>query len=84
MAAINTLCPGKTYEVIREFTDYDHQCHAVGETWIFIAKSFVPHEDGVLLEVQQPGQPMHFRMQWRDESQGVVMDNFADYVRPLS
>jgi Domain of unknown function (DUF3601) len=84
MAASNTLRPGQRYVVIREFADYDQQRHAVGETWTFIGQSGVPHEDGVLLEIRQQGQLLHFRMQWRAECQGVVMDNFLDYVRPLS
>ena len=83
MAAINSLRSGQAYEVTREFTDYDQHLHVVGETWTFIAQSFAPYDDGMLLEIQQQGQPAHFRLQWRDESQGVVMDNFSDYVRPL-
>ncbi|GAB3854096.1 hypothetical protein GCM10028822_23630 [Hymenobacter terrigena] len=83
MAAINTLRPGTAYEVIREFIDYDKQRHAIGETWTFIAQSFAPYDDGMLLQVQQHGQPTYFRMQWRTESQAEEMDNFTDYVRPL-
>ena len=83
MAAITTLRPGKTYEVIREFTDHDQQHHAVGERWTLIAQSFVPYDDGLLLEIQQQSKRTSFRMQWRAESQGVVMDNFLDYVRPI-
>ena len=84
MAAISTLRPGQAYEVTRECIDYDHQLHVVGETWTFVAQSFTPYDDGLLLEAQQQGQLTHFRMQWWDESQGVVMDNFTDYVRPLA
>ncbi len=81
MAAITTLRPGKTYEVIQAFIDYDQQHHAVGEIWTLIAQSFVPYDDGLLLEIQQQGKRTSFRMQWRAESQGVVMDDFLNYVR---
>ena len=81
MAAINTLRPGQKYEVIREFTDYDLQRHAVGETWTFIAQNFAPYDDGMLIQIRQQGQITHFRMQWRTESQAAVMDDFGAYVR---
>ena len=81
MAAISTLRPGQNYEVTREFADYDQQRHAVGETWTFIAQNFVPYEDGMLVQIRQQGQLTHFRMQWRSESQGAVMDEFTAYVR---
>jgi hypothetical protein len=55
----------------------------VGERWTLIAQSFVPYDDGTLLEIQQQGKGTSFRLQWRAESQGVVMDNFLDYVRPV-
>ena len=84
MASVNTLRPGKTYAVVQEFTDYDQLRHAVGETWTFIGQSFLPYEDGMRLEIRQQGQLTHFRLQWRAESQGFVLDNFSDYVRPLS
>ena len=62
MAAINMLRPGQKYEVIREFTDYNQQRHTVGEAWTFIAKSFVPYEDGMRLEIRQQGQLTPYRL----------------------
>lgn len=53
----------------------------MGEIWTLIAQSFVPYDDGLLLEIQQQGKRTSFRMQWRAESQGVVMDDFLNYVR---
>ena len=81
MAAITTLRPGKTYEVIQAFIDYDQQHHAVGEIWTFIVSNFAPYDDGMLLQIRQHGELGSFRMQWRAESQGVVMDDFLNYVR---
>ena len=81
MPTIASLLPGRTYQVIREFTDYDQRVHAVGEVWTFIASNFAPYDDGMLLQIRQHGELGSFRMQWRPESQARVMDSFTSYVR---
>lgn len=43
---------GKKYRVIKSFTDYDREIHAIGETWKFLTTNFLPYEDGLTLHVQ--------------------------------
>ena len=81
MQSITSLLPGRTYQVIREFIDYEQRVHAVGETWTFIFSKFAPYDDGMVLQISQNGELGCFRMQWREESQARVMDGFSSYVR---
>jgi hypothetical protein len=74
------LVPGKTYHVIKPFTDYDGTVHPVGESWRFVKKGFSPHEDGLSLFVERNGQTVLIRLQWLEESQGEIIDNFSDFV----
>ena len=74
------LTPGKTYRVIHLFIDYDGATHRIGETWRFVEKSFLPYEDGLTLFLEQNGQNRSFRLQWRAEAQGQIIDNFSDFV----
>jgi uncharacterized protein YbjT (DUF2867 family) len=79
------LQAGRRYEVIRAFTDFDGSEHPVGETWTFTGYSFLPYEDGLSLFVATEEVPLrHIRMQWRRETQGDVLDAFADYVRDVT
>lgn len=75
------LQPGRDYEVVRPFRDYDGQEHATGESWTFIGSSFLPYDDGLSLFVAIGGQRRQIRMQWRDEAQGPVIDELQDYVQ---
>jgi hypothetical protein len=74
------LVSGQTYRVIKTFTDYDGTVHPVGESWRFVKKSFLPYEDGLSLFVERNKQNVQFRLQWRAESQGQIIDNFSDFV----
>lgn len=74
------LIPRRTYRVTRAFHDFDKTLHNVGEVWSFIEKHFLPYDDGLTLTVEQNGQPRLFRMQWRPEEQGEIIDNFSNYV----
>jgi hypothetical protein len=74
--------PGRRYEVVRAFDDYDKVRHEVGETWTFLGHNFLPYDDGLSLFVSLDGeQEWHIRMQWREEEQAEIIGNFADYVR---
>lgn len=77
------LLPGQTYRVVAAFRDYDGIVHPVGEHWRFIGKNFLPYEDGLTLLVERNGQTMSLRLQWRDESQGRIIDDFSDYVEDV-
>lgn len=75
---------GKKYHVIREFRDYDCEVHPVGENWTFMGYSFLAYEDGLSLFVSLDGkQEWHFRMQWRPEQQGAVLDDLASYIQEI-
>lgn len=74
------LIPGKTYQVVRSFRDYDGFSHPVGERWRFVDKSFLPYEDGLTLKIEQDGQLTGIRLQWRDDAQALIIDNFSYYV----
>jgi hypothetical protein len=77
------LTPGKTYRVIVAFKDYDAITHSIGETWRFVEKNFLPYEDGLSLFVERNGQNISFRLQWREETQGQLIDNFSDFVEEI-
>lgn len=77
------LIPGKTYRVIAEFIDYDGLTHPVGETWKFVAKDFLPYDDGLTLYTEHGGKSGVFRLQWRTETQGHIISSFSDFVEEL-
>jgi hypothetical protein len=77
------LTPGKTYRVIAAFKDYDGTIHPVGERWRFLDKNFLPYEDGLTLNIEQNGQNGSIRLQWRDETQGQIIDGFSDFVEEV-
>ncbi len=80
---ITDLMPGQTYQVIEPFTNYDGLLHPAGETWRLIEQHFLPYEDGVSLLVEKDGQPVWFRLQWREEAQGEILDHFTRYVKKV-
>ena len=49
------LLPGRTYRVVAAFEDYDGRIHAVGESWRFLRKNFIPYDDGLSLFVEREG-----------------------------
>jgi len=79
------LIPGQKYVVIKPFTDYDRSVHPIGEIFIFSRTSFLPYEDGLTLHVYLPGNERELvcRLQWRNEEQAEVIENFLQYVEPV-
>jgi hypothetical protein len=75
------LTPGKKYCVITEFTDYYGNIHTTGECWEFVEKHFLPQEDGLTLHCKKNGQDFWIYLQWREGTQGMVIDNFHCYVQ---
>ena len=76
------LTEGQSYRIIKPFTDYDRYVHEAGETWVFEGTSFLPYDDWLTVIVKREGveHTQAFRMQWRSEEQGDVIDHFRDYV----
>ena len=70
------LVSGRTYSVIKSFTDYDGIIHPVGEQWHFVEKNFVPPDDRLSLFVERNGQKTQIRLPWRDETQCQIIDGF--------
>ena len=77
------LIAGQSYSVIKTFKDYDGIIHAVGESWRFVSKDFLPYEDGLSLHVESNGQNVTLRLQWREETQGELIDNFSDFMEEV-
>lgn len=80
MKNIRDLQKGASYQVVREFVDYDNIKHPVGETWIFDRTNFLPYEEGLTLHVLWDGENKVYRFQQIPEEQAELIENFADYV----
>ena len=78
------LIPGQKYKVAKEFFDYDKIFHPVGETWTFAGTNFLPYEDGLTLYVTVEDLPkqISYRLQWRQEEQALIIENFIQFVEP--
>ena len=75
------LTPGKKYCVIAEFVDYNGVIHPVGECWQFTEKHFLPYDDGLTLVTKKDGRDFLIQLQWRNETQGEIIDKFFTHVR---
>ena len=74
------LVYGRTYTVVKMFMDYDGILHPAGERWRFVEKNFLPYEDGLTLHIEKNGRAETIRLQWREETQGLIIDDFSEYV----
>ncbi len=79
----SNLISGRTYSVVQAFTDYDGILHSLGERWRFVEKNFLPYEDGLTLHIEKNGRAETIRLQWREETQGQIIDDFSQYVEEL-
>lgn len=78
------LVPARRYEVIRPWTDFDGHTHAIGEAWIFVAWSYLPHDNGLSLFVSLDSQQeWAVQMQCRPEEQGAIVDSLEEYLREV-
>ena len=77
------LAPGKSYVVIKSFTDYDGVEHPTGEEWIFRGSNFNPYDDGQTLYAEVAGETHVFRLQDRPEEQGAILEKLEEYLRLL-
>lgn len=79
--AFRHLSPGRRYQVVRAFVDYDGDRHEPGEAWTFLGAAFLPHDDGQSLFVSLDGsREWQIRLQWRPEAQGAVLDALGDFI----
>ena len=80
--AHDLLVAGRSYEVIREFRDFEGDLHPAGERWVFLGFCFLPHDDGMSFFVATDAEyEWHIPLQWRPDQQGPVLDNVAAHVR---
>lgn len=77
------LTPGKQYRVVVAFVDFDGMAHPMGESWRFMARNFLPYDDGLTLYVERDGREVSLRLQWRPETQASIIDHFSDFVEEL-
>ena len=77
------LVPGTTYRVKTAFKDFDHISHNVGDSWRFVSKDFLPYDDGLTVHIERDGMAASIRLQWRDDAQGQIVDDFSDYVEEV-
>jgi Domain of unknown function (DUF3601) len=78
--SVYELKQGKSYRVIKEFIDYDHQVHPVGETWFFDRTDYVPYHSGLSLFVIENGSGTQYRFQDVEEEQAELLRTFMNYV----
>jgi Domain of unknown function (DUF3601) len=79
--AFKHLAPARRYRVTKSFVDYDGEIHPIGENWIYLSHSFLPHDDGLSLFVSLDGERQRqIRLQWRDEQQGALIENLEDHI----
>jgi len=74
------MIPGQIYHITKAFSDFDKYVHDIGESWIFVNKSFLPYDDGLTIFIEQNGSRRSFRMQARPEEQDEIVSNFSNYV----
>lgn len=77
------LIPGQLYKVTKQFIDFDRISHDPGETWVYQGTHFLPYDDGLTLHVLLNGKEVVFRLQWREEEQGPIIDHFSEYVEAV-
>jgi len=78
------LRPDMLYCLIRDFKDYDGVVHLDGERWRFLAKNFLPYEDGLTLVAERGDRQSVVCLQWREESQGNLIERFSDFVEAVN
>ena len=68
-------------DVLLEFGDD----RVIGEQWIFVASTFSPQDDDLLLVVKtdEDAGEWRLRLHWSEDAQEDVIENFDKYVAPL-
>jgi hypothetical protein len=74
------LIRGKKYRVVKPFTDYDGWVHHIGENWIFVETNFLPYDSGLTLHVLKDGTQVVYRLQWLEDEQAFIIENFKEFV----
>ena len=76
------LLPGHVYRAAVSYEDFDRHLHPAGETWTFLAATYLPHDAGLTLYMRGSGGLERVRLQDAPDTQGaVVADLEAVLVR---
>ncbi|WP_110955905.1 DUF3601 domain-containing protein [Anaerosinus massiliensis] len=75
------LAKGKTYRVIKDFIDADGTTHKPGETWVFLAYSFLSYDNGLQWFITIDHRQEWAIPLWLDDLQQQQVDrNLANYI----
>ena len=77
------LKPGSLYRVKVSFIDHERRAHAVGESWRYESRDFVPYHAGLRLNVVDRGGPRGIYLQDYPEEQGGIVAHFSEYVEEM-
>lgn len=77
---IYQLQKGKTYRVIKPFTDFDGIFNPIGKEWIFEEINYLPYDAGLSLFVVEHGQRTQYRFWDSPEGQERLLQTFMNYV----
>ena len=77
-----TLKPGKFYQVIAPFRDYDSKLHAQGEQWEYLGCNIFPYDSGHTIYVRITNdEETVIRMQYHQDAQENILEHFSKYIK---
>ncbi len=79
------LVRGRRYRIVKAFVDADGDPHQEGEEWSFVASAFSRQDDELMVCVRRSDMAeWRILLFWRPEAQQEIIENFCQYVRPVS
>lgn len=76
---------GERYRVIKSFIDAHGDRHPVGEEWTFIRSMFSKFDGEIIICVRiPPGEEWSISLREHPGPQAEIVDNFLEYVAPVS
>lgn len=82
-SCVSDLVKGKTYIVIKEFTDYDGRKHPVGEKFEFDLYDYYFLDMGYTLYIKKNGEEKIMRLKDHKKHQAQLIKTLPDYIKPL-
>lgn len=74
------LKAGSLYRVKVSFVDHDQCAHAIGESWRYESRDFIPYQAGLRLNCIAASGPRPIFLQDYPDAQGEMVSHFSDYV----
>jgi hypothetical protein len=79
------LVRGQRYRVVKAFVDAEGDQHPVGEDWVFLMGMFSRFDNELSLCVRlASGDEWRIPLVWKPEAQQEIIENFLQYVAPVS